>query len=659
MSDHQEHDHKQEPVKKGGCSSCEHSHEESPLPQGALVVASGILTGFGLLIHWFYPHSRYLAIPSFGAATLAGGLLVFPAAWGALKKFKLDINVLMAVAVTGAWVIGEGAEAASVVFLFSLSELLESWAAGRARKAVDSLLKLSPPTAIVRKADGTEQEIPVGEVAVGREILVKSGSRIPLDGQVVSGNSSVNQAPITGESLPVEKKSGDPVYAGTVNGEGSLTVKVTKPASESTLARIIQLVGEAEENKPPTQRFVDRFAAVYTPAVFVVAILVALIPPLIFHQPWQFWIYRSLVLLVIACPCALVIATPVSIVSGLTALARRGVLVKGGVHLESVGKLRALAVDKTGTITQGTPQVVGITPVGDLSEEELLRRAAAINTHSEHPLATAIVTAARARNIAFESANDYVSITGQGAQATVDGHPHFIGNHRMAHEAGVCTPEVEAILATIEAKGQSLAVLGHLPHGDCKGEILGIIAIADTLRPEVVEALRQIHAAGVQKVVMLSGDNQRTASAIAKQAGIDEAVGDLMPDQKVDHVRKLVSQYTHVGMIGDGVNDAPALAVATVGFAMGAIGSDTAIETADIALMKDDLTRVAETVLLGRRTLAIIRFNVAFALGIKAVVLTLAFMGIAGLWLAILADTGATLLVIMNSLRLLAAPKKP
>lgn len=658
MSEH-EHEHKKESVKKTGCSSCEHCHEESPLPQGALVVASGVLTGIGLLFHWLQLGPEWVATAAFAAATLAGGLLVYPAAWGALKKFKLDINVLMAVAVTGAWVIGEGAEGASVVFLFSLSELLESWASGRARKAVDSLLKLSPPTAIVKNAEGNEHEIPVSEVTVGREILIRSGSRIPMDGEVVSGTSSVNQAPITGESLPVEKKAGDPVYAGTVNGEGSLTVRVSKPASESTLARIIQLVGEAEENKPPTQRFVDRFAAIYTPAVFVVAILVALIPPLFFHQPWHFWLYQSLVLLVISCPCALVIATPVSIVSGLTALARRGVLVKGGVHLESVGKLRALAVDKTGTITQGTPQVVGITPVGDLSEDEVLRRASAINTHSEHPLATAIVASARSRNITFEAAADYVSITGQGAQATVDGHPHFIGNHKMAHEAGVCTPEVEAILSDIEAKGQSLAVLGHLPHGDCKGEILGIIAIADTLRPEVVEALRQIHAAGIRKVVMLSGDNQRTASAIAQQAGIDEAIGDLMPDQKVDHVRKLVGQYTHVGMIGDGVNDAPALAVATVGFAMGAIGSDTAIETADIALMKDDLSRVAETVILGRRTLGIIRFNVSFALGIKAVILTLAFMGIAGLWLAILADTGATLLVIMNSLRLLVVPKQP
>ena len=567
------------------------------------------------------------------------------------------MNVLMTVAVAGAWIIGESAEAAAVVFLFALSELLEAWAATRARRAVTALLELSPDTAIIRSADGSEKEVPVSEVAIGTEMVVKSGSRIALDGEVVSGFSTVDQAPITGESVPVDKAAGDPVFAGTVNGEGSLRVRVTKMAGDSTLAKIIKLVGEAEEQKPPAQRWVDRFAAIYTPAVFVAAIGVAIVPPLLFSQAWNPWVYRALVLLVIACPCALVIATPVSIVSGLTALARRGVLVKGGIYLEAVGKLRALAVDKTGTITQGKPQVVGITPTADLSEDEIVRIAAAINSHSGHPLATAIVAAAGARNIAFEPAADYQSVTGQGARALIGGHPHFIGNHRMAHDAGVCTPEVEAILAGIESRGQSLAVLGHFPHDDCKGEILGIIAIADTLRPEVTEALRKIHAAGIEKVIMLSGDNQRTASAIAKQAGIDEAIGDLMPEQKVEHVRKLVSQYTHVGMVGDGVNDAPALALASVGFAMGAIGSDTAIETADIALMKDDLTKVADAILTGRRALRIIRFNVIFALAIKAVFLILAFLGIAGLWLAILADTGATLLVIMNSLRLLGSSR--
>jgi Cd2+/Zn2+-exporting ATPase len=642
---------------KPACCGCEHGHDVSGLPQGALVAVSGILTGVGLILGWLHAGPDWFGMLAFALATLAGGLLVFPAALKSLLKGKLDMNVLMTVAVAGAWIIGEHGEAAAVVFLFSLSEMLESWAATRARRAVQALLELSPPTAIVIAADGTERETEVAAVAIGAEIRIKSGSRIPLDGEVVAGNSSVDQAPITGESVPVDKAPGDPVFAGTVNQEGSLTVRVTKASGDSTLARIIQLVGEAEEQKPPTQRWVDRFAAIYTPAVFIAAILIAVIPPLLMEQAWNPWIYRALVLLVIACPCALVIATPVSIVSGLTALARRGVLVKGGVYLEAVGKLRALAVDKTGTITQGKPQVTGVTPVGETPEEEILRFAAAINSHSEHPLAVAIVNAARSRNLIFPAATDYQSFTGQGARAVINGHPYFIGNHRMAHEAGVCTPEVESLLSEIESKGQSLAVLGHAPHEGCAGKILGIIAIADTLRPEVVEALRLIHSAGIEKVIMLSGDNQRTASAIAKQAGIDEAIGDLMPEQKVEHVKKLVAQYTHVAMIGDGVNDAPALAVANVGFAMGAIGSDTAIETADIALMKDDLTKVAETIITGRRVLRIIRFNVTFALVIKALFLILAFLGIAGLWLAILADTGATLLVILNSLRLLTRPK--
>ena len=628
------------------------------MPRNFLVAASGVLTGLGLILHWTGVEPAWLRTISFAAATLSGGLLVVPAAWKALIARRLDMNVLMTVAVVGAWMIGEQAEAAAVAFLFALSELLESWAAIRARRAVSTLLELSPPTAIVMGEDGSEREVFVAEVDVGAEIRVRSGSRIPLDGEVLSGISSVDQASITGESVPVDKEAGDPVFAGTVNGEGSLKVIVTKPAGDSTLARIIQLVSEAETLKPPSQRFVDRFAAIYTPVVFAAAIIISLVPPLFLAQSWDTWIYRALVLLVIACPCALVIATPVSIVSGLTALARRGVLVKGGVYLEAIGKLRALAVDKTGTITKGTPEVVEIRPVGDLSAEDVLGRAAAINIHSEHPLAVAIVNAAKAREISFKAATDYNAETGRGARGNVGGHPHFIGNHRMVHESGLCNPALEDLLSSIESKGQSLAVLGHAPHRECRGEVLGVIAIADTLRPEIPEALRQIHAAGIEKVVMLSGDNQRTASAIAEQAGIDEALGDLMPDDKVGHVRELIGTYTQVGMIGDGVNDAPALAVATVGIAMGAIGSDTAIETADIALMKDDLTGVAEAVLLGRRALGIIRFNVTFALGIKAVFLVLAFAGIAGLWMAILADTGATLLVIANSLRLLAPPGK-
>lgn len=635
------------------CSSCEHGGDDNLLPRNALVITSGALLACGLLLQWFKLGPLLLQTICFALTTLAGGLLVVPAAFRALRKLRLDMNVLMTVAVTGAWLVGEGAEGAAVVFLFALSELLESWSVGRARRAVASLLKLSPETALVRGEYGAFQEIPVAQVAVGIVISVRSGSRIPLDGKVITGESAVNQAPITGESVPVEKKPGDPVFAGTINGEGSLLVEVTKAASDSTLARIIKLVEEAEEQKAPTQRFVDKFARIYTPAVFVVALLVALVPPLLSAAPWSEWMYRALVLLVIACPCALVIATPVSIVSGLTALARRGVLIKGGAYLEAIGKLRVLAVDKTGTITQGKPQVTSVIPFGDLSEGEVLRRAAAIDAHSEHPLAKAVVAAAQSKNISWSEASQYQSVTGRGAIAVIDGHPHFIGNHKMAHEMGVCSPEIEAKLAEIEGRGESLAVLGHKPHDGCAGAVLGILSIGDTMRPEVSSALALLHESGIEKVTMLSGDNQRTVDAIARQAGIDEAYGDLMPEQKIEHLRRLMADNHYVGMIGDGVNDAPALALASVGIAMGAIGSDTAIETADMALMKDDLTRVAEAITLGRRTLRIIQFNVAFAIVIKAIFLILAFTGHTSLWLAILADTGATLLVIMNALRLL------
>ncbi len=647
--------HEQHKDKPGVCGTCEHGHDDTPLPRNALVISSGVLLAAGLLLQWRAWGPEWLATLCFALSSLAGGLLVFPAAWNAARKLRLDMNVLMTVAVAGAWLVKEGAEGAAVVFLFALSELLESWSVGRARRAISSLMSLAPETALVRRG-GETVEVPVAEVEIGGEISIRSGSRVPLDGEVMAGASAVNQAPITGESVPVDKKAGDIVFAGTINGEGTLTVKVTRKAGDSTLARIITMVEEAEGQKAPTQRFVDRFARIYTPAVFVAALLVALLPPLITNGAWADWIYRSLVLLVIACPCALVIATPVSIVSGLTALARRGVLVKGGAYLEAVGRLRGLAVDKTGTITQGRPQVTQVIVTGSLSEEEVMRRAAAIDTHSEHPLARAVVAAAKDRKVTWNDAVEYRSVTGRGATAVIDGHPHFIGNHRMAHEMGVCSPEIEARLAEVEARGESLAILGHAPHEGCVGEVLGILAIGDIMRVEVPKALRRLHEAGVSKVVMLSGDNQRTVDAIAKRAGIDEARGDLMPEQKIEHVKRLMAELQHVGMIGDGVNDAPALAQASVGIAMGAIGSDTAIETADMALMKDDLTKVADAVNLGRRTLRIIQFNVAFALVIKAVFLLLAFTGHAGLWMAILADTGATLLVILNALRLLAAP---
>ena len=640
---------------EGNGTEDEHSGEFNKL-RVALVSISGVFTGISMLFQWQNFFAPYGKIAAALIAILASGWLILPKALRALRHFSLDMNVLMAVAVTGAACIGEWTEAAAVVFLFALSELLEGFSVGRARRAIQSLLELTPETALVKRGDQI-QEVRVEGVQVDETLIVKSGARVPLDGVVTSGESAINQAPITGESMPVEKKPGDTVFAGTINGEGSLEVKVTKASTDTTLAKIIKLVGEAQGQKAPSQRFVDRFAKIYTPVVFVVAILVLLSGPLIFHGAWLEWTYRALVLLVIACPCALVISTPVSIVSGLTAMARRGVLIKGGVFLEEIGKLKALAVDKTGTITEGKPRVQQVIPWNGKSEEEILRVAAAIDTHSEHPLAQAVVKYAGEKKIQFPRSENYQSKTGRGAEAQIDGHLYFVGNHRFAHESAVCSDELEKKLAELEAQAMSVVIVGHKPHEGCPGEVLGILAVADTVRANAAKAIKALHAAGVEKVVMLSGDNQRTVDAISKQVGIDEAKGDLLPDQKIERVRELLAQHKHVGMIGDGVNDAPAMAMASIGIAMGRVGTDTAIETADIALMQDDLSKVAEAVQLGQRTGRIIRGNIIFALGVKAVFLVLALLGHTSLWLAILADTGATLIVIANALRLLKSPK--
>ncbi len=616
------------------------------------VVVSGLFTGLGLALQWSKFGPPALNIGAFAIAIVAGGWFILPKAIRALRRLALDMNVLMTVAVGGAAGIGEWSEGAAVAFLFALSELLEAFSLNRARKAIKSLLELSPETAL-RKEGNDFREVKVEEVKAGDIVAVKSGMKVPLDGIILSGESSVNQAPITGESMPVEKKPGDQVFAGTINGEGSLEIRVTKIFSETTLARIIHLVEEAQSQKAPSQQFVDQFARYYTPSVFLLALGILLVPPLAFGGEWMTWIYRSLVLLVIACPCALVIATPVSIVSGLTAMARRGVLIKGGGCLEEIGKLKALAVDKTGTITEGKPRVQQVIPWNGKSEEEILRVAAAIDTHSEHPLAQAIVKCAEEKKIQFPRGENYQAQTGRGAEAQINGHLYFVGNHRFAHESAVCSDELEKKLQEIEAQALSVVIVGHKPHADCKGEVLGILAVGDTIRSNAAEAIKALHAAGVEKIVMLSGDNQQTVDAISKQVGIDEAMGDLLPDQKIERVRELLAQYKHVGMIGDGVNDAPAMAAASIGIAMGGAGTDTAIETADIALMQDDLSQVAEAVALGRRTVRIIQTNIAFALIVKAVFLVLALLGYTSLWLAILADTGATLVVIANALRLL------
>ena len=642
------HDH-------GSCC-CDHGDDNGSGWESRSLALSGVLVGAGLLLRWTDLAPAPVQTSLFAVAIAAGGWFLLPAACRALRQLRPNIALLMVIAVIGAAVIGEWAEAATVVFLFGIAEWLEGWADRRARRATEALLQLAPKIAVVKR-DGAFIEVPVDQVAVEETVATKSGMSIPLDGVVISGESAVNQAPITGESVPVDKKPGDTVFAGTINGEGSLEIRVTKASGDTTLARIIRLVEEAQEQKAPTQRFVDVFARYYTPAVTVLALLIFLTPPLFMDGDWSVWLYRACVLLIIACPCALVISTPVSIVAGLTALARLGVLVKGGAHLETIGGLKALAVDKTGTITEGKPMVQGVELVNAQSVSDVLRIAAAIDDHSAHPLAKAVVAYAKEQKVAFNRAEKYQNNSGRGAEGVVDGHAYFVGNHRFAHELGVCNADIERRLTSIEGKGQSVVVVGHRPHDGCTGEVIGIIAIGDTLRPNAKAAIAELHAAGIIQIVMLSGDNQRAADFIARQVGIDEARGDLLPENKVSAVKALRDKHGVVAMVGDGVNDAPAMATANIGIAMGAAGTDAAIETADIALMQDDLGKIAETVRIGRRTMGIIRFNITFALGLKGLFLVLTLIGHASLWMAIMADTGATLLVVANALRLLRAVK--
>lgn len=622
-----------------------------------LVSISGTLLLIGLCLQWL-KISGYFDKISFLISIILGGSLVFPKAVKALKRKQLDMNVLMTIATIGAIGIGQYSEASAVVFLFALSELLESLSVQRARRAIQDLLKIAPQYATLIEKDGSTKEIKVNEVLVSQVIRVKAGESIPLDGVVVSGASSVNQAPLTGESMPVVKTIGDTVYAGTINQEGSLDIQVTKVFRDSKISQVIKLVEEAQSQRAVSQKFVDRFAEIYTPTILVIAILTFFISPVFFGGNWLDWLYKSLVLLVIGCPCALVISTPVSIVSSLTALARAGVLVKGGAILEVLGKVKVLAVDKTGTLTEGQPKVQEIIKLNSLNEETIIQIAASLENHSTHPLAEAIINRANDQNIFTKNISDFKNISGRGVEATIDGHTYFLGNHKFAHESGVCTPELEKILQALEEKSFSVIIVGHKPHENCTGEVLGVIALADQIREEAQVALQKIKSIGVEKIVMLSGDNQKTADAIGAKVGADEVFGDLLPEGKVQNIEKLRSQYGVVAMIGDGINDAPAMAKSSIGIAMGFVGSDTAIETADMTLMTDDLNQVAIAIQAGRRTLRIIQFNISFALLTKAIFFVLNFVGYANLWIAVAADTGAALLVIINSLRLLSIKDK-
>lgn len=610
----------------------------------ALVMVSGaaLALGFGLQMAGV---SGRAYLPAFVAAILTGGIYTVRRAFSAARVFSLDINVLMLIAVAGAMAIGEWEEGASVIFLFAFAQLLEARSTARARHAIRALMDLSPAEALVHR-DGADQRVPVDLVAIGETLVVRPGEKIPLDGEVTNGHSPVNQAPITGESLPVDKGPGDEVFAGTINGRGVLEVRVTRLRPDTTLARIVALVETAQARRAPVQIFVDRFARYYTPAVIALAAALVVVPPLL-GGSFREWIYRGLVLLVIACPCALVISTPVSVVSALAAAAREGVLIKGGVHLERTGAVRCVAFDKTGTLTRGVPRVKDVLPLQGIRADEILRIAAALEARSEHPIAQAILRHAVRFGVPLQSSVGSRSLPGLGAEGHVDGHPALVGNHRLFETHGLCTPEVHEGLDRLAASGQTAVLVA------AEDRPLGIIGVADETREAGRDAIAMLRRQGVKHVVMLTGDHHAAALGMARELGIDEVRAELLPEDKVRAVRDLREAYGIVVMVGDGVNDAPALAAADVGIVMGAAGTDAALETADVALMADELLKIPFTVRLSRATLRNIKTNVAISLSLKAVFLVLAVAGAATLWMAVLADMGASLFVIANGLRLL------
>ncbi len=593
----------------------------------------------------------------FASAIAIGGVFVFRAAFLAARHKQLDISVLMSIAVVGAVALGEWFEAATVVVLFAFAEWLEGLSMARARRAITDLMELAPPVATVRRGLH-EVELSIDDVVVGDVVIVRPGAKIPVDGTVISGKSDVNEAPITGESLPAIKSEGSQVFAGTLNGRGSLEVHTDTPTSKSTLAHIIDAVEEARANQSSAERFIDRFARVYTPGVVILAALVAVIPPLLFAGLWQEWFYRALVFLVIACPCALVISTPIATVAGLARAARRGILIKGGRILELLGGLKAVAFDKTGTLTEGKPRVTAVVSAEGVDESELLALAAMAELRSEHHLAEAIVQEARRRELAIDDSRlgHFMAEIGEGVEAEVfvslaqTPTQVRVGTRALLERAGVEQRALEQRWEALEAQAQTVVGISR------DGQLIGLVAIADTVRPQAREALARLSALGLGEHHLLTGDNPATARAIAAEVGVGDAGvhARLLPQDKVEMVHRLTAAHGVVAMVGDGINDAPALAAASVGIAMGAAGADVALESADVALMSDDLNKIAEAVEIGRRTVAIIQQNIAIALGFKVVFLTLAMIGVATLWMAIVADMGASLLVIFNALRLLA-----
>ncbi len=586
----------------------------------------------------------------YATSMIIGGLRLFKTGLINLIRLQFDMKTLMTVAILGAAAIGEWGEGATVVILFAISEVLETYSMDKARQSIRSLMDISPKEAFIRRGN-QEIMIPVDVIQVGDVMIVKPGQKLAMDGEIIKGTSTVNQASITGESVPVTKTVGDEVFAGTLNEEGLLEVRVTKRVEDTTIAKIIHLVEEAQAERAPSQAFVDRFAKYYTPVIMLVAFFIAVIPPMVINGDWSEWIYRGLAVLVVGCPCALVISTPVSIVTAIGNAAKNGVLIKGGVHLEEAGALSVIAFDKTGTLTQGVPEVTDIVVLVDEDKKQLVGIAAALEKGSQHPLASAIIRQAEREGINFNSilVKDFTSITGKGIKAKVNECLYYVGSPVLFDELfeGRIDHETKKQIEQLQKQGKTVMILGtqHL--------ILSLLAVADQVRENSKQVIQKLHELGLKKTIMLTGDNRATALAIGEQVAVDEVQAELLPQDKLAFIKKLRSDGSRVAMVGDGVNDAPALAASTVGVAMGGAGTDTALETADIALMADDLSKLPFTIRLSRQTLRIIKQNITFSLAIKAVALLLIVPGWLTLWMAIFADMGATLLVTLNSLRLL------
>ncbi|MFG3613346.1 heavy metal translocating P-type ATPase [Rummeliibacillus stabekisii] len=605
---------------------------------------------FGYLSQYVNGEENLITSLLFVASIVIGGFNLFKIGFKNLTRFDFDMKTLMTVAVIGAAFIGEWAEASIVVILFAISEALERYSMDKARQSIRSLMDIAPKEALIRR-NGQEIMVNVDDIEIGDIMIVKPGQKIAMDGIVVSGLSAVNQAAITGESVPVSKAVNDEVFAGTLNEEGLLEVKITKYVEDTTISKIIHLVEEAQGERAPSQAFVDKFAKYYTPIIMVVAALVVIVPPLFFDGSWETWVYQGLSVLVVGCPCALVISTPISIVSAIGNAAKKGVLIKGGIYLEEMGSLKAIAFDKTGTLTKGVPVVTNFDVMNTQKDsKEILAIITALEYRSQHPLASAIIKRAEEENISFENikVDAFTAITGKGIKGEIDGTLYYIGSPKLFQELNVAISEnLESKILKLQNEGKTAMILGT------EKEILAVIAVADEVRESSQEIIKKLHNMGVKKTIMLTGDNKGTANAIGHHVGVSEIQAELMPEDKLSYIKQLRKDYGNVAMVGDGVNDAPALAASNVGIAMGGAGTDTALETADVALMADDLRKLPFTIKLSRKALNIIKANIAFAILIKLAALLLVIPGWLTLWIAIISDMGATLLVALNGLRLM------